>query len=71
MKKILTLFLSAVILLLPLTGCKDNGAKKLELNEVTHSVFYTPLYLAIENGYFEEENIEFLKNASLRLTELI
>ena len=36
-------------------GCgKDNT---IRLNEVTHSVFYAPLYLAIENGYFEDENI--------------
>ena len=26
--------------------------------EVTHSVFYAPMYVAIENGYFEEEGIE-------------
>lgn len=27
------------------------------LNEVAHSVFYAPLYAAIEEGYFEEEGI--------------
>lgn len=27
------------------------------LNEVAHSIFYAPLYVAIENGYFEEEGI--------------
>ena len=26
--------------------------------EVTHSVFYAPMYVAIENGYFEEENVK-------------
>lgn len=26
--------------------------------EVTHSVFYAPMYVAIENGYFEEENLK-------------
>ena len=26
--------------------------------EVTHSVFYAPMYVAIENGYFESEGIE-------------
>lgn len=28
------------------------------LNEVAHSIFYAPLYVAIENGYFEEEGID-------------
>ena len=58
MKKILTLFLSMALLLTPFTGCKDEGNQKLRINEVTHSVFYAPLYLAIENGYFLEEGLE-------------
>lgn len=33
----------------------DNDTIKLA--EVTHSVFYAPLYVAIENGYFEDEDI--------------
>lgn len=28
------------------------------LNEVAHSIFYAPMYAAIENGYFEDEEIE-------------
>lgn len=28
------------------------------LNEVAHSIFYAPQYVAIENGYFAEEGIE-------------
>lgn len=31
---------------------------KISLNEVTRSVFYAPQYLAIANGFFEDENIE-------------
>ena len=31
---------------------------KVTLNEVAHSIFYAPQYVAIENGDFEEEGIE-------------
>lgn len=59
MKKILTIILSAFLILASFTGCgKNDGLKHIELNEVTHSVFYAPLYLAMENGYFEEEGLK-------------
>lgn len=59
MKKITTIMLLLCMIFIPLSGCKDNGNKtKLEINEVTHSVFYAPLYLAIENGYFSEQGLE-------------
>lgn len=45
---IITLFLIC------LTGCKTNKLKKIELAEVTHSIFYAPLYVALNEGYFEE-----------------
>lgn len=32
--------------------------KKVVLNEVAHSIFYAPMYVAIEEGYFEEEGID-------------
>ncbi len=31
---------------------------RIRLAEVTHSAFYAPLYVAIENGYMKEEGIE-------------
>ncbi len=59
MKKFLTIVLSFLILIFPFSGCKkDSDSNTIRLNEVTHSVFYAPLYLAIENGYFEQENIK-------------
>ena len=61
-KRIKPLFaaLAACIALLPLSSCKkdDDGMKTLQINEVTHSVFYAPLYLADSLGYFEEEGIK-------------
>ena len=53
--------LAVCFTLLPLSSCKkesENGMKILKINEVTHSVFYAPLYLADSLGYFEEENIK-------------
>ena len=59
MKKILFTLTAAVIALCSFAGCgKSSDVKTVELNEVTHSVFYAPLYVAIENGYFAEENIK-------------
>ena len=61
MKKILTILISCLMLFVSLGafGCDNKqSSNKIRLNEVTHSVFYAPLYLAIENGYFKEENIE-------------
>ena len=49
------------VLLVALTGCgsKDGqaGGREIVLNEVAHSIFYAPMYVAIEEGYFEEEGI--------------
>lgn len=41
-------------------GCKDdtNKVDVIKVNEVTHSIFYAPLYVAINNGYFTDENIK-------------
>ena len=59
--KTLCAALVACFTLLPLSACKDDGGDgttTLQINEVTHSVFYAPLYLADKLGYFEEENIK-------------
>jgi NitT/TauT family transport system substrate-binding protein len=64
MKKIikpLCAALAAVITLLTVPACKDDNENKtttLNINEVTHSVFYAPLYLAESLGYLEEENLK-------------
>lgn len=59
MKRFFTIILSLLLLILPFSACKDeDGLKTIELNEVTHSVFYAPLYIAIENDYFKEEGLK-------------
>ena len=36
----------------------SDGLTKVTLNEVAHSIFYAPQYVAIEKGYFAEEGID-------------
>ena len=57
MKKGIVLLLIAMLLLAPL-GLAQEKLQKVTLNEVTHSVFYAPQYVAIEMGFFTEEGIE-------------
>ena len=60
MKKKLLAVVCVLTLVLGLTGCKDTkvAKSKIVLNEVAHSVFYAPLYVALEEGYFEQEGLE-------------
>lgn len=55
----------ALLLILLITGLSacgkaksTNGMTKVTLNEVAHSIFYAPMYVAIEEGYFEEYKID-------------
>lgn len=39
-------------------GCTtETHTKTIRVNEVTHSIFYAPLYVAMEKGYFEDEGL--------------
>lgn len=59
MKKILiTIFCLMLIIPFGLVGCKKKDENVVRVCEVTHSVFYAPLYIAINNGYFEEYDIK-------------
>lgn len=40
-----------------ITGCGGKDYNTIELNEVTHSIFYAPLYVAINEGFFEDEGL--------------
>ena len=59
MKKIVIVFISLILIILCMSGCnKKEELTKVRLAEVTHSMFYAPLYVAIENGYFEDEGLD-------------
>ena len=65
MKKWNSFFLTCVCvcILCVLPGCSkqettESSLIPVTLNEVAHSIFYAPQYVAIENGYFEEEGID-------------
>ena len=40
------------------TNNNENELKTISVNEVTRSVFYAPQYVAINNGYFEENGMK-------------
>ena len=63
-RKVSVAVLSVVLAAAALTGCgsaqQTNGPKKTRvvLNEVAHSLFYAPMYVAIEEGYFADAGID-------------
>lgn len=64
-KKILTFIFCGIILL---AACavlfnkvnknENNSLKNVKVSEVTHSIFYTPLYVADAKGYFEDYGLD-------------
>ena len=62
-KRIILTAFTPVLLLLSCVGCQKNESQtaadeKVTLNEVAHSIFYAPMYAAIENGYFADHGID-------------
>jgi len=61
-KRSISLFAVLFLLTSLLIACSpessSDGLTKVTLNEVAHSIFYAPMYVAIEEGYFEEEGID-------------
>ena len=63
-KKVMAAILAVLLAAGALTGCgnaeQTNGPKKTRvvLNEVAHSIFYAPMYVAIEEGYFADAGID-------------
>ena len=63
-KNFLVLLCVLFLFIMALPGCgakkeeSNEPGKKVVLNEVAHSIFYAPMYVAIEEGYFAEEGID-------------
>lgn len=59
MKRIVSLFLAALMLVTAFASCgeKQETLRTVRVNEVTHSVFYAPFYAAVSLGFFEEEGL--------------
>ncbi len=64
MKKIFSIIICLVlILMISLLSVhnkkdEDKSLVKIKVAEVTHSVFYAPWYVAIENNYFKDEGLD-------------
>lgn len=66
LKKGAALLLVSLLITASLAGCgaksdtgKGNSSlRPVTLNEVAHSIFYSPMYVAIEEGYFADEGID-------------
>ena len=65
-RKGVSLLLTAMMVAGLFTGCGNTGTEtggdgkttSVTLNEVAHSIFYAPMYVAIEEGYFKEEGLD-------------
>jgi len=63
-RKLLSILLTMMLMFTTLiSGCGKKtesveSANKVTLNEVAHSIFYAPMYVAIEEGYFADEGID-------------
>lgn len=63
-KTLVSIFLFLVVIIILIVGIftdkntDNNGLTKITVAEVAHSIFYAPQYIAISEGYFEEEGLD-------------
>lgn len=58
-KKLSIILVLVIVVCLGLGGCKkESELIPIRLIEVTHSLFYTPQYVAMTQGFFEEEGLK-------------
>lgn len=58
-KAAICIFSSLLLIVTSFAGCKkEEVLKEVRLNEVVHSIFYAPQYVALEKGFFEEEGLK-------------
>lgn len=58
MKRLLSLGMAiGLVGMAILSGC-SSAPEKIRIGEVTRSLFYAPLYVALEKGFFQEEGLE-------------
>lgn len=79
-KRPIVYLITAALLTLTVSGCGSEKTEKqptekeptkVILNEVAHSIFYAPMYAAIENGYFEDEGLDITVITGFGVTYLV
>ena len=53
------------------TSDKRTKLTPVTLNEVAHSIFYAPMYVAIEKNYFEKEGIDLSLVTGFGVSQLV
>lgn len=50
--------LLSLVLIIPLAACGQGKKETIRIAEVTRSIFYAPLYAALNEGFFEDEGLD-------------